>query len=192
MILKLLLIVSFFLAPPDVKLNWLGAGERKAVRIWVDGYDSFGGDCVKNGLALRLRFESRLCYRRFWWVRSCGPTWRIVQTLQFDPISDSYKFVSDQLDDEAVPAENTFKSVDEGMRKLMTFDEFELSNLVLPESAAGRELSRLNHPYMAVRVWSECRGEYNETLERISYLVSFGLVRTSGFDSGWFDFGLAQ
>lgn len=38
------------------------------------------------------------------------------------------------------------------------------------------------------RVYAECRGEYSESMKKLSYVLSFGLVRSSGYDSGWVEF----
>ena len=46
--------------------------------------------------------------------------------------------------------------------------------------------------YVSIRVSSECRGDFNKTLARISSVLTLGLVRLSGFDTGWLDFKLPR
>ncbi len=41
-------------------------------------------------------------------------------------------------------------------------------------------------------MYSECKGGYNRTVARISSFLTMGLVRLSGFDTGWVDFKLER
>ncbi|MBN8550577.1 MAG: hypothetical protein J0M12_14775, partial [Deltaproteobacteria bacterium] len=46
-------------------------------------------------------------------------------------------------------------------------------------------------PFLGVRVIADCKGDYNETIAKISNFLTLGLVDVGSFDSGWVAFSLA-
>lgn len=186
MLKSLLLIVLFFTAP-EPKVQWTGGPESHAVRIRVEGYDqSMLKECLKGGLEVRNRYEIRLCRKRSYWFNSCGPEQREVRAVQYDAISETYRLTADRLGDGIPPKVSSAATLSEALASIFQVAEVPLDFLE-PQLSAQTDLAG---KYMALRVISECKGRYSETMQRISYFVSLGLVRTSGFDSGWISFDL--
>ena len=89
--------------------------------------------------------------------------------------------VVDQHNDQILPKGSQFdtrEKANNAMRKISKLDILKLFN--------KSKIEKNN--YLHARVFSECRGEYNKTLVELSYYLTFGLVRLSGFNTGWYDY----
>lgn len=179
--------------PLEVSVNWSTANQFDAVRIAVSGEDANVSNCVKSGLELFYRFELMLCRKRSLWFDKCEHTQVYLQSMQFDPISEIYKVSLDFIGDKKPAAESSHTSFERALELIRSVSAIALESFG-GDLAPGIALSdeKRSRSYLSARVISACRGDYSETLERISYFVSLGLLRTSGFDSGWIDFRLDQ
>lgn len=184
MFLKLLLIIPLFFIAPEVNVRWAPGGH--ALRIAVENYDrTLLEECIKSGLEVRYRYYVRLCRERWYWLDRCGEERREVKSVQFDPISETYRVSFDRLHDGLPPRITSLDSLGEAFSSISEISELSLDNLNPQPSTADQGYS-----YAEVRTISECKGQYNESMERLSYVLSLGLVSTSGFDSGWITFRL--
>lgn len=178
--LGIIFILSGF---PQVQVNW-DTSDRTAIDIVVPGVDKILPTCLQSGLELRYRFEVQVCKRRPLWFDSCGPTRIKRHSLEYDPITQSYRLTSDWLGDRAGPITETFTTLNEASAAFQAAREVTLEFL----ADHSAELMNSRRLYLSVRIHSGCKGGYNETLARISSFLSLGLVRISGFDTGWLDF----
>lgn len=173
------------LAVPEVAVNWMSAG-LGAIKVQVGGRDDLLGKCLKSGLAMEYKYQIRLCRRRAAWFDACAQRFREKRVLSFDPISGVYTLEADRFDDAEPPQTLRFDSLEDARSALGRVEGLTLAQL------SGGEGGFAGSPraYVRVRVQSDCRGDYNRTLARISSFVTLGLVRISGFDTGWTAFRL--
>jgi len=184
-LLALLLLVF---APPQIQVNWVEQTGRRSIAVAVQGLDEMTARCKRSGLEVRYRFEVRYCEEARFWADSCEDSRLILHSMQYDPISQTFRVAEDRLGDDVPPAVETVEEESQALRKLATIPKLELSFL-FPEIEKSAPSPR---GYVGVRLLTQCKGVNNETLERISYFLSLGMVRTSGFDSGWVSFKLNQ
>jgi len=184
---KLVIIAALALAAPEVRVNWTRGGQSKAIRISIDNYDRrLLEECIQGGLEVRYVYEMRLCHKRWYWLDRCGQGRRETRSVQHDPISQTYRVATDRLGDRLPPKVASMTSLEQVFSNISQIDELPLDVFNGEEHPVAVQAPS----YVAVRVISECQGQYSETLQQISYFLSLGLVRTSGFDSGWISFQL--
>ncbi|NLF24805.1 MAG: DUF4390 domain-containing protein [Deltaproteobacteria bacterium] len=185
--LKFFLVLPLIFASPQVKVNWTDS-KFESLHIRVDFKDELMGKCLRGGLEMEYAFDARLCRRRTVWFDACAELYRERHHLSFEPISSNYTLVSDRLDDDIGPQTRNFKSLEEAQAAMAEMEEVTLAEL------AGSESQYLNNSrvYLSARAQSRCKGSYNRTLAGISSFLTLGLVRISGFDTGWVDFTLAR
>lgn len=171
-------------AAPDVKVNWATPAHDQ-INISVDGYDELRKECVKSGFQVRYRFELQLCRPRTLWLDSCHNRRLVTHAIEYDPVGDSYKVVSDLFGDQAEPTAWEGSSEAEALAQLTRVKAFPLAFL-------GGASDQAAQSYVTVRVLSECKGEYDPIMSKLSYFLSLGLIRISGFDSGWIHFDLGS
>jgi len=182
---KFLLMLPLVFAAPQGRVSWSDAS-RKELRIRVEGKDELLGKCLKGGLEMEYEFEVQLCRRRAAWFDACAERLRDRHRLSLEPISGSYHFVSDRFGDEIGPQTHIISAQEEAVMALSEMNPVTLEYL----AQADPKLMYSQNSYLRVRVQSHCRGDYNRTWARISSFLTLGLVRISGFDTGWMDFKL--
>jgi hypothetical protein len=156
--------------------------------VSVSGLDEMTAQCKKSGLEVRYRFEVRYCQEAYFWSDPCERSRLFLHSLQFDPISQTFRLGADRLGDDDPPTNETIEDETLALKKLASIPRVELRFLA-PELADKEPSPR---GYVGVRLLTQCKGVNNETLERLSYFLSLGMVRTSGFDSGWVSFKLQR
>jgi len=155
---------------------------RAAVQVTVTGRDEFVTQCTRSGFEARVRYETTVCRRRQAWFDRCGDTSIEAGGLRYDAVTDRFTLTSDRWGDAALPEQREITDAAEAVSALTALAARDLSELGWV--ADGRRY------YLRVRAVWECKGEYNELLARIPYVLTFGLVRVSGIDSGSFDLNL--
>ena len=183
--LKIVALLPFLLAAPDVQVDYSDR-HFEEIDVRVVGEDELLDKCVKSGLSLQYDFEMRVCRRRLAWFDGCPEKRLERHTLSYDPISGNFRLQADRFGDHQEPRAQNYASSAEASRALA-----EVFKLPLQYLARGEpEYLDSERSYVSVRVSSECHGDYNKTLARISSFLTLGLVRLSGFDTGWLDFKL--
>jgi hypothetical protein len=155
---------------------------RDAVRIVVDGEEEFFTQCIRSGFEARMRFEVGVCRRREGWFDRCSETFTEVHALRYDAVADAYLLTRDRWGDAAPPTEETVGDAENALRGLAEIGPEPLAQHGW--AADGRRY------YIKLRAVADCKGEYNELLARIPYLLTLGLVRVNGYDSGTVTFSL--
>jgi len=168
-------------AQTPLELSWASA-DRTALRISYRDQEGLLPRCLESGLAGRIRYELVLCRRRESWFDGCGERHTHIRTVLANAISESYLLSDDRFGDGVDPREQAYDDRTAGLRALTTLEPVELSSLGW-RRGGGRY-------YVSVRALVDCKGEYNRHLARIPYILTLGLIRLNGANSGWFDFSL--
>lgn len=139
--------------------------------------------CLDNGLIVSYRYEFKLCRKRSWWLDSCTEPRIEVHNLKFEPISESYTVETDKLGDADRAQESLSLSAEEAFDEVI-HTEIEPSSFALPRSQSTRP------QYLQARVRYTCKGDRSAVIDRISNVISLGLVGLGTAESGWIDFNL--
>jgi len=186
MFFNIVFLLPIFFAFPDLSVD-RRASKIESFTVRAAGEDSLLDDCLKSGLEASYRYEVSLCRPRLFWAPTCYDERVETHAVSMDPISETYKFTWDRLGDSIGPESVSMTDIDL-IKKAMRHSR-SMSTRYLTD---GKK-TVIEHPkaFLNVRFISECRGEYNKTLSKISYYLTLGLVKVSGTDSGWNRFALA-
>lgn len=180
---KVLIFVVLTLTP-ELELGWVTQGDKSRLRASLHGYDSELASCISSGLSVRFRFEFQLCHKRKFWFDDCKGSRLAISTVEFDPISETYAVTSDLLGDSEPPVVDRVIEIPKALA--LASNRSDISTAWLSKGAESVN-SKVDRAFRG-RVSAECRGEYSESMKRLSYVLSFGLVRSTGYDSGWLEF----
>jgi hypothetical protein len=181
-------ILSVLLTLPELSVSWSRPGGYDAVMVSVRGFDQVSEQCFKSGLELRYRYELRVCRTASFWYDRCGSNRIIMRSSQWDPTHETFKVITDRLGDAKGPEVVTYSDPEEARKRLSLINEVKLGETF----ASDADLLAERRRYLQVRLLTQCKGVSNQTVERLSYFLSLGMVRTNGFDSGWISFNLDQ
>jgi hypothetical protein len=187
MLLSIVAYISLLIASPELDIKMAGS-TAPGFALQVHGQDDLLEKCMQGALELRYRFKVKICRKRTAWFDDCKSEKIISQSLRFDPISETYKVTSDEIGDREPPRSMTLTSREDAVRELTGIPNLAFSSLKNDDPAFVMG----ERTYLRARVESECKGAFNETLANISTFLTLGLVKISGFDSGWIDFNWAD
>lgn len=176
-------LLIILLLKPEFELHWVTQGDTSRLRASLRGYESELATCLSSGLSVRYRYEFELCRRRRFWFDDCEGNRTAISNVEFDPISETYAVSSDLLGDRDPPVVERVTDVPKALAIASNRSDIPLSWL-----SRGKELGEVERQRFRGRVSAECRGEYSESMKRLSYILSFGLRKSSGYDSGWVEF----
>lgn len=182
-LVKVILLAPLVLGFPDLRVKW-SSPKAEAIDVAVSQEDPMLETCVKSGFELRYRFEAQMCRRRTLWFSDCKDKRIEYHSLEFDPISESYKFTLDRWDDGVEADTVSLPATEDVASKMSSIESMPLEFL----GENDTEFVTQPRTFITVKVSSECKGEYNRTLSQLSRLLTLGLIKISGFDSGWTDF----
>ncbi|MCO6429765.1 MAG: DUF4390 domain-containing protein [Deltaproteobacteria bacterium] len=184
MIPSILAWIPVFFAFPDLRVNWV---EPQGIRVIADGRQELLERCIESGTEVRYRFRLRYCRRRVGWFDDCSSEKTEIHSLRYDPIGESYIVESDRFADDDPPEKNTYSSLPEARADLVEIKQMSL-NFISAAAVHDRGARR----YIGVRVTADCKREVGDVLLDLPYLLTFGLVKTSRFDSGWIAYEMEQ
>lgn len=180
MLTNTLLALVIILGNPELILH--GTKENpQIINLEVKGKDSLVNECIDNGQEIRYRFELKVCENSSFFG-SCSPPMVQTRFLSWTPISNAYQLISDLHRDHKLPEGLTFADREEALTALRTIKDLDLGFF--------KEYQANGDTYLQARAFSECRGEYSKTIAELSYYLSLGLIRLSGFNTGWTNFEL--
>ena len=177
-------LLALLLLVPELDLGWVTRGDNSKLRVSFKGYESELNSCLASGLSVRFRFEFELCRKRRFWLDDCQGSRVAVSSVEFDQISETYAVTSDLLGDTDLPVVERVTDVQKAIQLASGRSDLTLEWLTKGSEVASSSLG----PAYRGRVYAECRGEYSQSMRRLSYILSFGLVRSGGYDSGWVEF----
>lgn len=179
--LSALLFIIF--AFPEPRMNWSNR-EAGELRITLPGEQELLNRCIESGLQVSYRFKLRLCRRRAAWFDRCGDTITEIHSMQFDPISESYKVEVDRHGDASDPLSTTVATPAQARELAGRIPNLRISDL-------GGSTAKLSpKSYIDVRVITDCKGGLDAAMLELSHMLTFGLVKIDRFDSGWVAFKL--
>lgn len=145
-------------------------------------------ECLESSLQARVRFEIRLCRRRSGWLDYCEDARSELHTAQFDEVTESYRVVSDRLDDELDSTAVGVPTRSEAVALTQTLHDMPLRFLLREEPEI------LSHPnvYLQIRTIFACRGGTSRTFAHLSRVLTLGLVNNVEDRSDWEDFTLTS
>jgi Domain of unknown function (DUF4390) len=182
--LLLFICAQTAVAAPRLNVDWSGRS-HSAVTIRASTRDSAVEQCLQGGLELRYRFEVQLCEERKLWFDQCGEMRVFVRNLSHEPVSGSYRLRSDLHRDLEEPQVLTTESLREAVAIVAQLRDLPLSEL---DNPLHRDRGSL---LLKARVSTDCKGDYNRTLSRLSYFLTMGLLKSGVSDSGWKTFNLS-
>ncbi len=180
-------LLSFILLAPEISLNWADP-KLDSVEITVVSDLDDARSCISSGLEVRYRYEITLCATRNLWFNDCTAKYQVFKTVQYDAITQSYKYVHDLIGDAVEPESTTYAEMEKALRALTKVPALKLDTV----APAAYSYLKSGHPAIGIRVSSDCKGEYNSMLVGLSRFLTFGLIRIQGFDTGWKHFDLTR
>ncbi len=179
------LIVVALVAAPELRLDWLTQGDNSKFKASLQGYNEELQKCAAAGLALRFRYEFQICKDRKLWFDECNSAKRAMSSFEYDPISETYLITKDFLGDVDLPMTERVDKIDKAISKVSSVEQVSLAWVAKKTKA---EDVNVDPKGLRGRVIVECRGNYSESVKRLSSVLSLGLIKTSEFDSGWVKF----
>jgi len=170
-----------------VEVRWT-TPTQNAIQVVAPERSADVQECLEDSLKAKLRFEVRVCRKRSGWVDHCDEPRSELHTVTYDEVTESYRVVSDRLDDEQEPISIEVPSRVEAVRLVTSIENLPLKFLT-PE-----EPELLNHAeaYLQIRTVFNCRGNSSRPFTHISRILTFGLLNNVEDRSGWEDFALHQ
>ena len=179
------LFVNLIIAAPELLINWNSA-EKDQFEFVVQGNDSDSDKCLSNGLETQYRFEAKICVKSSSWFENCSDELIETRFLSQDLITKDYKLVSDRHRDGHEPMVENFTKLGEAKKSFRLVELVELKTF-FKSLSKSYDKDRL---FLRARLLSKCQGEISETWTRLSYYLSFGLIRIENYDSGWQNYKL--
>ena len=178
----ILAFFSFLMTVPDVqmKLN----RENESLSIKIVGRDELLGQCIKSGFVLKYNFEAQLCSKRLLWFDHCEEKRLIRHALSYDSITDRYRLDTEYVGHYQSKDSEYYDSLPEAQRALAQLKELPLEYVVPKSSASLYD----ENAYFDVKVTSECSEGKVHILQDLSYILTLGMYRVTGFDTGWISF----
>lgn len=183
--LRLFILLPVLFGFTELSVTWVQK-EKGTLSLHVSEHDPMMQECEKSGSQVYYRYEYKLCRRRTLWLDSCEDTVVATRTLTWDPISDSYTVTSDTLGDTHASSTATFTTYAEALEDLASVREVSLPDFLKLDP------ERKQRSYLRARLKFVCKGQTSATLDRISSIMTLGLVSVGTADSGWIDFPLAS
>jgi hypothetical protein len=172
-------------ASVSLSVHW-SSRERQAVTLRALDLEERLLECLESSRQAKVRFEMQLCRKRVGWFDACSDTHPLVQTIEFDAITESYKIVTDRWRDEEEPITVGIPARAEALRTVSSIE-----GVLVSELAEGDiKLMASDQAYIRARTVYSCRGGTSRTLAGLSQILTFGLLNVVESDSPWIDFDM--
>ena len=176
-------VVWLALALVDVRWSTM---QQNAINIVAQSRTDDVQECLEGALKAKLRFEVRVCRRRSGWFDLCDESRSELHTVTYDEVTESYRVVSDRLDDEQEPIALEISSRPEAIRLATSLEGLPLKFLLHEEP----DLLDHKEAYLQVRTVFICRGNSSRPFTHISRVLTLGLLNNVEDRSAWEDFPL--
>ncbi len=168
-----------------VDVTWHSQNQQ-AINIKAQHREPAILECLDEKLKAKLRFEIRLCRRRSGWADFCEESRSELHTVTYDEVTESYRVVSDRLDDQQEPISIEVPSRSEAVRLVTTVDNLQLQFLTRDEP----NIIEHENSYLQIRSIFNCRGNSSRPFAHISRILTLGLLNNVEDRSEWEDFTL--
>jgi hypothetical protein len=162
--------------------------EKKAVTVYGAGLTQSVIECLDSSRQSRVKIEVRVCRRNPAWFDSCRPNRSGLNTIEFDPITESYRVVSDLFGDNADPASIGIPSRIEAVEVVLQTRAIPLEYLAQEDTTVVQEKGT----YIQVRATTSCRGSVNRFFANVSQILTLGMLDVVESTTDWHDFTLAS
>ena len=176
-------LIPLFFALPSIAVNWSDT-RGHSFNIVVSGREEILEQCARSGIEVRYRYQIHACKKRSWWFDRCRDDAELVQSLQYDPISENIRVMTDRMGDSIAPEITHVATIEEAFDAISTIKGVPLASIDSESKSSD------DRDYVSVRLISDCKGEYSQVAKRISTILTLGLIKVGSFDSGWVDFEL--
>ena len=174
-------VAQYAKADQQLDVTWADK-EHAHVNILVTKHDQDMEECAQSGAEVFYRFEVQVCTRRKSWFDKCGQSTVITRALRFIPISDSYAVQSDILGDSLPAEKHNYSSKQEALLDLSSVNG-------IPAQVRSDETRK---QFVNVRMKFTCKGQSSVLLDRLSAIITLGIVPTGVADTGWQEYFMGQ
>ena len=167
-------VISAF---PNLTVNWV---DNTGVHISADGREELLDRCIESGIEVRYRFLMRYCRKRVGWFDACDDERMEIHSLTRDPVSENYVVIVDRFSDDKRPEKSTFNELADARIAVSSIER-------MPLDFISENASELVQPgrYLGVKVIADCKRDFSDVVLDLPYLLTFGLMKTNRYDSGW-------
>lgn len=182
----LAILVSIIAAPP-IALDWLGADNQE----FKFSFRKADKPCIEelnDKEEIKYRFLVEGCQPGVILGPRCGSTIVEVHKVRFDPITESYKVTTDRHDDDFEPRSVTFNTAEEAVEFASKIESITSETV----RARSQRVRFKDNPdvFLRARVIAECKSSFERKVSWLPYLLTFGIIERSNYDSGWYNFNL--
>lgn len=185
---QLLVALPILLTSPQLLMKWSTVA-KQSLSFFVTKQDTFMQECRESGSDVYYRYEYQLCKRRSAWLDGCGDFQNQTRTLSYDPISENYKIKYEKWGGHEPDTSSQFTTLEEAVSELSMVKSIPLEELI---KVSGYEDIPTERLYVRANARFICKGERNTIMDRVSRIITLGLVRPGTTESGWIDFYLVE
>ncbi len=185
--LSIVLVIAAVSTQGIFKVFWTST-EKRAVGVYGEGLTQAVVECLESSRQSRVRVEFRVCRRDPAWFDSCRPTRSGLNSIEFDPITESYRVVSDLLGDDSESTSSGIPSRAEAVEVVLQTKLIPLEYLAQGDTTVLQERGS----YIQVRATTACRGSVNSVFANISQILTLGMVNVVESTTDWYDFSLSS
>ena len=185
---QLLIAIPILFGNPQLLMKWSDTA-KQSLSFFVTQHDSFMEECRESGSDVYYRYEYQLCKRRHAWLDGCGDFQNQTRTLSYDPISENYKIKYEKWGSGEPDSTSQFTALEDAVAELSMVKSIPLDELIKKSEFDGIALERL---YVRANARFICKGERNTVMDRVSRIITLGMVRPGTTESGWIDFYLVE
>jgi hypothetical protein len=162
--------------------------EMKAVTVYGEGLSQAVVECLDSSRQSLVKMEFRVCRRSPAWFDSCRPGRSGLNSIEFDPITESYRVESDLHDDDLEPSSIGIPSRAEAIESVLLVRSIPLEYLAQGDTTVLQE----SGTYLQVRATMSCRGSVNRFFANVSRVLTLGMVNVVESATDWSDFNLVS
>jgi hypothetical protein len=185
--LLIVLVIAVAAVQGPFSVFW-SSKEMRSVTVDGIGLVSAVTECLDSSRQSRIKMEFRVCRKNPAWFDSCRPTRSGLNSIEFDPITESYRVESDLHDDQEEPFSTGIPSRPEAIESVLRVRSISLEYLAQGDVSVLRE----SGTYIQVRATLSCRGSVNRFFANASRILTFGMVNVVETTTDWSEFSLAS
>ncbi len=181
------LIAVFFFSPP-IALDWKGGVKDSFSASFDVRQDPCAAESSVSGFNIKYRYKVLACKSKVGWRSDCGTPLTEIHEVKYDPIVEKFKVAVDRLNDGFEPRTVSFDTKEEALQHASRIEDIKLSEL--QAKTPKLKLGVGPDQFVRIKLYSECKGKFQEVISWVPYILTFGLIDRDDYDSGWLDFYL--
>jgi hypothetical protein len=181
-------IALIIFGAPPISLDWKGGESHEFQFIFREASEPCKDELVKGSREVQYRFMIQGCDSSPLLGRDCGRVIREIHHIRFDPITESYKVMTDRLGDDFEPRSVTFKTIDEALGFAQRIDSVTFETI--RARSPGIKFEGNAKAFIRAKVIAECKDSLGEVLSWIPHIITLGIIDRTDYDSGWYNFSI--